>query len=75
MGVQDVSLHFESSGVIQSAAGRNEEAKLPSRANSSPAPVRIDITTGQSTVLGPIWSDPTCDDLGATWVDVPCLQP
>ena len=34
----------------------------------------VDISTGQVTTLGPIWNDPTCDDLGATWVSVPCLE-
>jgi len=33
----------------------------------------IDVQTGAVTVVGPIGPDPSCDDLGATWIDVDCL--
>jgi hypothetical protein len=41
---------------------------------TGPDLLAIDPNTGTVIVLGPIWTDPTCDDLGATWVPVPCLQ-
>ncbi len=34
----------------------------------------IDVDTGEVTKLGEIYSDPSCDDLGATWMAVPCID-
>ena len=33
----------------------------------------VDIVTGHVTVLGEVGEDENCADLGATWLDVPCL--
>ena len=40
---------------------------------TGPDLLSVNITTGQVTVLGPIWNDPTCDDLGAT-CPIPSVQ-
>jgi hypothetical protein len=33
----------------------------------------VDPVTGQVTNIGPIFPGATCNDLGATWLSVPCL--
>ena len=35
--------------------------------------LHVDVATGAVTVIGPIYEDDSCDDLGATWLDVPCV--
>ena len=36
--------------------------------------VSIDPVTGDVTIVGNIYQDPSCDDLGATYLNSPCLE-
>jgi len=35
--------------------------------------LHVEVGTGAVTVIGPIYVDESCDDLGATWLEVPCV--
>lgn len=35
--------------------------------------LHVDVVSGSVTVIGPIYADESCDDLGATWLEVPCV--